>query len=112
MWFTKTFTSTSILDRASKKGIVNYSYLDLFSFSDDSHKRIDDYPYGGGEGMILKAQPIISAYESIAKDNFEPRVIYPTPDGEKLSLDLSLELSNENDIIFIITVHINVLSIY
>ena len=46
----KTFTSTSILDRASKKGIVNYSYLDLFSFSDDPHNRIDDYPYGGAKG--------------------------------------------------------------
>ena len=61
----KSFTSTSILDRANKKGIVNYNYLDLFSFSDDHHNRIDDYPYGGGEGMILKAQPIFSAYETM-----------------------------------------------
>lgn len=97
----KSFTSTSILDRANKKGIVNYNYLDLFSFSDDHHNRIDDYPYGGGEGMILKAQPIFSAYESISKDNVKPRVIYPTPDGRKLSMELSMDLSEENDIIFI-----------
>ena len=97
----KNLTSTSILDRASKKGIVNYNYLDLFSYSDDPHKRIDDYPYGGGEGMILQAQPIFSAYESIAGDVENRRVIYPTPDGEKLSMKLSLDLSKENEIIFI-----------
>jgi len=97
----KNFTSTSILDTASKKKIVSYSYLDLFSFSSDPHNRIDDYPYGGGEGMILKAQPIFSAYESILKKDIKPRVIYPTPDGKKLSMNLSLDLSRENDIIFI-----------
>jgi len=97
----KNLTSTSILDRASKKGIVNYNYLDLFSYSDDPHKRIDDYPYGGGEGMILQAQPIFSAYESIVGNVENRRVIYPTPDGEKLSMKLSLDLSKENEIIFI-----------
>ena len=51
--------------------------------------------------MILKAQPIFSAYESIPKDNIKPRVIYPTPDGVRLSMKLSLELSQENDLIFI-----------
>ena len=97
----KNLTSTSILDRASKKGIVNYNYLDLFSYSDDPHKRIDDYPYGGGEGMILQAQPIFSAYESIVGNVENRRVIYPTPDGEKLSMKLSLDLSKEDEIIFI-----------
>ena len=97
----KNLTSTSILDRASKKGIVNYNYLDLFSYSDDPHKRIDDYPYGGGEGMILQAQPIFSAYESIVGNVENRRVIYPTPDGEKLSMKLSLDLSKEKEIIFI-----------
>jgi len=97
----KTFTSTSILDRANKKELVRYHYLDLFSFSEDRHKRIDDYPYGGGEGMILTPQPIFSAYESIVDKNMKPRVIFPTPDGKKLTTEVSLDLSKENNLVFI-----------
>ena len=97
----RSFTSISILDRARKKGLVKYNYLDLFSFSNNTHRRIDDYPYGGGEGMILTPQPIFSAFESIVKDGTNPRVIFPTPDGEKLSMDISLDLSKENNIVFI-----------
>ena len=88
----RNLNSTSILGRASKKGIVKYNYLDLFSYSDDPHNRIDDYPYGGGEGMILQAQPIFSAYDSFINKTKKARVVYPTPDGEKLSMNLSLDL--------------------
>ena len=97
----KALTSTSILDRAKKKEIVNYNFLDLFSFSDDIHRRIDDYPFGGGDGMILQAQPIFSAFESITKISNKPRVVFPTPDGKKLDMELSLDLSEAEDIIFI-----------
>ena len=97
----KALTSTSILDRAKKKDIVNYNFLDLFSFSDDIHRRIDDYPFGGGDGMILQAQPIFSAFESITKTSNKPRVVFPTPDGKKLDMELSLDLSEAEDIIFI-----------
>ena len=100
----KKFTSVSILDRAKKKGIVGYDFLDLFSFSDDLNNRIDDSPYGGGSGMLLKAQPIFSAYERIIKEsgiNNDYRVIYPTPDGEILSTDMSKDLAKENNLIFI-----------
>ena len=97
----ESLTSTSILDRAKKKGIVNYDFLDLFSFSEDIHRRIDDYPYGGGDGMILQAQPIFSAFDSISKISDKPRVVFPTPDGKKLDMELSLDLSEAKDIIFI-----------
>jgi len=97
----KALTSTSILDRAKKKEIVNYNFLDLFLFSDDIHRRIDDYPFGGGDGMILQAQPIFSAFESITKIGDKPRVVFPTPDGKKLDMKLSLDLSEAEDIIFI-----------
>ena len=101
----KKFTSVSILDRAKKKGIVGYDFLDLFSFSDDLNNRIDDSPYGGGSGMLLKAQPIFSAYDRIIKEsginNNDCRVIYPTPDGEILSTDISKDLAKENNLIFI-----------
>ena len=99
------FTSVSILDRAKQKGIVDYDFLDLFSFSDDLNNRIDDSLYGGGSGMLLKAQPIFSAYERIIKEsginNNDCRVIYPTPDGEILSTDICNDLAKENNLIFI-----------
>ena len=99
----KDLTSVSILDRAEKKKIVKYEYYNLFDFSDDSNNRIDDYPYGGGGGMILRAKPIFNAFHKIkdnqSKKNF--RVIYPTPDGKKLDLNLSKKLALEDNIVFI-----------
>ena len=99
----KEFTSTSILDRAYKKRMVEYDFFDLFSFSDDPNNRIDDSPYGGGDGMVLKPQPIFSAYDQIMKKtkSAKVRVIYPTPDGDMLSTKIAKDLSKESEIIFI-----------
>jgi len=98
----KNFTSVSMLDRANKKGIVQYNFFDLFSFSDDPNNRIDDYPYGGGDGMVLKAQPIYSAFEHVANQfSSKSRVIYPTPDGKMLSTNIAKDLSKENNLIFV-----------
>ena len=97
------FTSVSILDRAQKKGIVKYNYYSLFDFSDDPNSRIDDYPYGGGDGMVIKPQPIFSAFNQAVSnlESKDTRVIYPTPDGEKLDLNLSKELASVDNMIFI-----------
>ena len=94
-------TKNSILGRAQKKGLVSYRIYNLFDYSDPPHNRIDDYPFGGGDGMILQAQPIFSAFESITKISDKPRVVFPTPDGKKLDMKLSLDLSEAEDIIFI-----------
>ena len=96
------FTSISMLNRASEKGVVQYDFFNLFSFSDDPNARIDDSPYGGGDGMILKAQPIYSAYKKATnKISSKPRVIYPTPDGEMLSTTIAKDLAKEDNLIFI-----------
>ena len=58
----KAFTSESILYRAEEKGIVDYNYINLFECSDLSQNSIDDYPYGGGSGMILRPEPMFNAY--------------------------------------------------
>ena len=99
----KEFTSISILDRANQKGIVQYNFFDLFSFSDDPNNRIDDYPYGGGDGMLLTAQPIYSAYDEILKKSSleKTRVIYPTPDGSMLSTEIAKDLSIETNLVFV-----------
>ena len=91
----------SILSRSASKGIVKYNIYNLFDYADEPHNKIDDYPFGGGDGMILQAQPIFSAFESITKISDKPRVVFPTPDGKKLDMKLSLDLSEAEDIIFI-----------
>tara|TARA_Y100000996_G_scaffold415452_1_gene410273 strand:+ start:844 stop:1554 length:711 start_codon:yes stop_codon:yes gene_type:complete len=96
------FTSISILNRAQEKGIVEYDFFDLFSFSNDPNNKIDDHPYGGGDGMILKAQPIYSAYNEVINNmSSKFRVIYPTPDGQMLSTKIAKKLANEDNLIFI-----------
>ncbi len=99
----KQFTSVSILDRAQKKKIVRYEHYNLFDYSDDPNGRIDDYPYGGGDGMVIKPQPIFSAFDKV-KDNLSSgdlRVIYPTPDGKKLDLNLSKKIASAENLVFI-----------
>jgi len=99
----KQFTSVSILDRAQKKKIVKYEYYNLFDYSDDPNGRIDDYPYGGGDGMVIKPQPIFSAFDEL-KNNLSSadlRVIYPTPDGKRLDLNLSKKIAHAENLVFI-----------
>ena len=100
----KAIISESILGRAEKKGIVKYVIKNLFEFSDLPHSRIDDYPFGGGSGMVLKPEPIFRAYDSFVKnisDKKSCRFIFPTPDGEVLNHDLALDLSKSRDLVFI-----------
>ena len=64
----KIITRTSILNRAQEKGMVSYNYYNLFNYTDPPHNKIDDNPFGGGSGMIMKQEPIFRAYEDIKKD--------------------------------------------
>ena len=93
----------SILGRAEKKDKVSYSIYNLFDFSDPPHNKIDDYPFGGGSGMILKPEPIFRAIDSIRQKNKDQkyRIVFPTPDGEKFSQKKAIEFSKEKNIIFI-----------
>ena len=88
----------SIMKKALEKEKVKFTIINLYDFLKDN-ERIDDYPYGGGEGMILKAQPILDAFKSI-NDNVD-KVIFPTPDGNKLNHDISLKLSKKKVLVFI-----------
>lgn len=77
----------SIIHRARKKGLVEMRVFDLRDYTTDKHRQIDDYPYGGGAGMVLKPEPIFRCIESIqqeAEQNNQPvdDVIFMTPDGE------------------------------
>ena len=76
----------------------------LFDFADSPHQRIDDYPFGGGTGMVLKPEPVFRAYEEVLDElqkKSSTRIIFPTPDGDLLSHDKALELSQSSNLVFI-----------
>ncbi len=82
---------TSILGRAAKQGQVDYTVVDIRDFAVDKHRTVDDYPYGGGAGMIMMAPPVVEAVES-ARTNDEAPLLLMTPQGERLDEELVLEL--------------------
>ncbi len=89
----------SIIGRAKDNGIVSIEYIDIREYSDNKHKSVDDYPYGGGPGMVMQVQPLFNALESInAKDG---RVIYMSPKGISLNQQLSVDLSKETNLTII-----------
>ena len=93
----------SILLKAKQKNIAEYNIFNLFNYLDNFSDRIDDYPFGGAEGMLLKPEPIFNAYESIKskfKDN-KFRVVFPSPDGKVFNHSIAKELSEESNLIFI-----------
>lgn len=94
---------TSIIGRAVERGYISIEAIDIREYSEDKHFRVDDYPYGGGAGMVMQAAPVYRAYqalkERIGKEH--PRVIYMTPQGRVLSQKIVQEFSQEEDLIFL-----------
>jgi tRNA (guanine37-N1)-methyltransferase len=100
--------SASILGKARDKGIVALNTVDFRKFSNNKHNTVDDYPYGGGGGMVLKAEPIFSAVESLLhpslgnmENSYQPRIILMCPQGEPYSQRKAEELAKEQHLIFI-----------
>lgn len=93
----------SIIKRAVGKEIVSIKILDLRDFTNDKHKQVDDYPYGGGAGMILKPEPFFRAVEHIkAQEVLEnSSVILMTPQGKSYTQDRAKSLARESDLIFL-----------
>ena len=74
--------NTSITGRAIDSGYISLEAVNIRDFAENKHNRVDDYPYGGGAGMVMQAGPVCKAYESVAGDmEKKPRVIYLTPQG-------------------------------
>lgn len=93
--------NNSILKRAKKSKKVHILIHDLRKFAHDKHKIIDDTPYGGGAGMILKPEPIFECVERLAKKRNYDEIIYLTADGEQFSQQIANELSLKKNIILI-----------
>jgi len=89
----------SITGKAIKNNIVDINYINIRDFSNNKHNKVDDYPFGGGPGMVMKPGPIYRAIESVKKEN--TRVVYLSPKGKVYNQSLANEFSKENHIIFL-----------
>ena len=93
------FLSESIIKRAIDKELVTINVHDIRCYSTDKHKRVDDYGFGGGQGMVLMPQPIFDAVDDIKTD--ESKVILMTPQGQPYKQAKAYDLSKEKHLIFI-----------
>lgn len=93
---------TSILGRAAAKGIVSFEAVNIRDYTLERHGKVDDYPYGGGAGMVMQAEPIYRAYEALVeKIGKKPRVIYMTPQGQTFNQGIAEDLAKDEDLVFL-----------
>ena len=93
---------TSITGRAVEKGLLSLETVNIRDFSVNKHNRVDDYPYGGGAGMVMQAEPVCLAYESVAEKLSEkPRVLYMSPQGKVFDQRMAEELAQEKELVFL-----------
>ena len=90
------FISESIIARAIKSEVVEFNIVDIRNYCYDKHKQADDIPFGGGNGMVMKPEPIFRALEDV-----KGKVIYTSPQGQKLNQQLVKEISEEKEITII-----------
>lgn len=110
--------STSIIGRAEKNGLLSIDAVNIRDYTTDKHKKVDDYPYGGGAGMLMQAQPVYDAWKSVAdrvcSENTKNlgktegaeagkrlRTVYLTPQGATFTQAMAKELAREQDVVFL-----------
>jgi tRNA (guanine37-N1)-methyltransferase len=99
--FTNVFGS-SILKHAQESGAVTYQVVDFRDYADNKHRKVDDYPYGGGAGMVLRAQPFFDAVEDLQRQTqSKPRVILLCPQGERYTQQKAEEFAREDHLILL-----------
>lgn len=95
------FVNTSILARAQSKGIVEIHIHNLRDYTDDKHRRVDDYPFGGFAGMVMKCQPIDTCISKLKSERDYDAIIFTTPDGKTLDQPMANTLSMLENIIIL-----------
>jgi tRNA (guanine37-N1)-methyltransferase len=93
--------NVSIVGRAIKSGVVSIHVHNLHDYSDNRFKHIDDTPFGGGAGMIIKCDPVFQCIEKLQSERNYDEIIYMSPDGEKLTQEISNQLSLKRNIILL-----------
>ncbi|AEY66002.1 tRNA (guanosine(37)-N1)-methyltransferase TrmD [Clostridium sp. BNL1100] len=92
----------SIIGRAQKNGLVEINAVNIRDYSKDKHKKVDDYPFGGGNGMVMMCQPVIDAYKAITEGREQkPKVLYMSPQGKVLTQEMAKELSTQEHLILL-----------
>ena len=99
----QTVVSESIIGRAQKKGLLSVTAVNIRDYSEDErHHHVDDYPYGGGRGMLMQASPVVSCCRDVLqKTGAGTRVIYMSPQGKTFDEETARELSQEENLIFL-----------
>ena len=91
----------SILGRAAEAGHIEVELIDIRPYAENKHKNTDDYPFGGGAGMVMLAQPIVSAFEANTSPDFSGRRIYMSPRGRRLDQNIVEELSRYDELMLL-----------
>ncbi|MDY6316863.1 MAG: tRNA (guanosine(37)-N1)-methyltransferase TrmD [Oribacterium sp.] len=98
----KNVVSESITGRAIKNGIIDVEAYNIRDYTKDPHNHVDDYPFGGGAGMLMQVQPILDCYRAITEKIDHPvRVLNMSPEGKRFDQKMAMELSKEDDLIFL-----------
>lgn len=93
---------TSIIGRAAEKGMLSIEAIDIREYSTVKHRQVDDYPYGGGAGMVMQPMPVCDAYDALCgRIGKKPRVLYMTPQGRVFNQNIAEELAKEEDLVFL-----------
>ena len=94
--------NTSIIGRAIEAGILEINAVNIRDYSTNKHMKVDDYPYGGGAGLVMQPEPVYRAYEDLTKDmKKKPRVVYLTPQGTTFHQEMAKELAKEEELVFL-----------
>ena len=94
--------NTSITGRAITKGLLSLEAINIRDFAFNKHQKVDDYPYGGGAGMLMQAEQVYLSYESIVERiGRKPRVIFLTPQGKTFNQNMAKEFALEEDLVFL-----------
>ena len=94
--------NTSIIGRATANGLLSIEAVNIRDYAFNKHQSVDDYPYGGGAGMLMQAEPVYLAYESVAgKIGRAPRVVYLSPQGKTFNQKMAEEMAAEEELVLL-----------
>ncbi|MBP5224829.1 MAG: tRNA (guanosine(37)-N1)-methyltransferase TrmD, partial [Lachnospiraceae bacterium] len=94
--------NTSVLGRAIGAGLIGLKTWNIRDYSKEKHKHVDDYPYGGGKGMLMMAEPVCGCFDAILRDTGrKPRVLYMSPAGRTLDQAFVRELAQEEELVLL-----------
>ncbi|MBR5389322.1 tRNA (guanosine(37)-N1)-methyltransferase TrmD [Candidatus Saccharibacteria bacterium] len=99
------YLKASMMWKAADKGIVEFDFVNLREFGLGPHKSVDDTPYGGGDGMLLRCEPVFAAIESVKQRDPEAKVILPTPAGETWNQNMAQDFSKQSGHYIILCPH-------